>query len=135
MNRTLEDDKIYSFNLSAFISAARSVIFFMQKEFKHIPGFVSWYKGKEESMRSDPDFKFFLEMRNTTIHVSRVTPNKKVTIGIFELANEPTSTSSKTVERFFTSYPEKKLDALCEKYLQNLTMLVDESEKLFHKTG
>ncbi len=33
---------------------------------------------------------------------------------------------------FLKEYPDKNLNELCEKYLQNLTMLVDECEQLFN---
>jgi hypothetical protein len=42
-------------------------------------------------------------------------------------------TSYRIVVRFFKEYPEKDLNELCEEYLQNLTMLVDECERLFNK--
>jgi hypothetical protein len=83
MKLTLEDDKIYSFNLSAFVTAARSVTLIMKVEFAHVTGFDSWYKDKLKSMQSD-DFEFFNQMRRATVHINRVKPNKKVSIGIFE---------------------------------------------------
>jgi hypothetical protein len=73
-------------------------------------------------------------MRVATVHTNPVKPNKKVTIGIFESVEKNTSTSTKTVERFFVQYPKKKLDKHCEKYVRKLTKLVDECEKRFYNT-
>jgi hypothetical protein len=39
MKSTVEDDKVYSFNLSAFVTAARSVTLIMNVEFAHVTGF------------------------------------------------------------------------------------------------
>ena len=38
-NNNIEDDKIFSFNISAFLAAARSVTYFMQYEFNNADGF------------------------------------------------------------------------------------------------
>jgi hypothetical protein len=35
-------------------------------------------------MNADKDFKFFIEMRNATVHVRPVIPNKKVSLSIIE---------------------------------------------------
>ena len=51
----------FKYRLSAFLSAARSVTFYVQKEFKHTPGFEEWYAQKQEEMRADPAMRFFLQ--------------------------------------------------------------------------
>lgn len=48
MKRSLEDDKIFSFNLSAFITAARSVTLLMKGEFSHATGFSTWIESKQD---------------------------------------------------------------------------------------
>ena len=58
MKSTLEDDKVFSFNLSAFVTAARSVTMIMNVEFAHVTGFKSWYENKQEIIQSD-EFDFF----------------------------------------------------------------------------
>jgi hypothetical protein len=83
MKITLEDDKIFSSNLSAFVEVARSVTWIMKVEFAHAIGFESWYEDKQKSMQYD-DFEFFNEIRRAIVHINRVKPNKKVSIGIFE---------------------------------------------------
>jgi hypothetical protein len=84
MKKNIEDDKIFSFTLSAFRTAARSITFFMQKEFSNDTGFNNWYKSKQKLMESDNNFTFFNEMRVATVHISRVMPNKKVSVSIVE---------------------------------------------------
>ena len=132
MRRTLEDDDVFSFNLSAFVTAARSVTLLMQVEFAHVPEFCSWYKNKQKSMLSKGDFSFFNEMRVATVHFNCVKPKIKVTIGIFESAENNMSTSTKAVEPFFKEYPKKNIDKRCEKISRYTNVLVDECEELFH---
>jgi hypothetical protein len=86
MKRNIENVKIFTFNLSAFITAARSVTFFMQAESQNVMGFKEWYAEKQELMKADKDFKFFNEMRNATVHNRHVIPNKKVPLSIIEPA-------------------------------------------------
>jgi hypothetical protein len=81
----------------------------MQVEFAHVPEFCSWYKNKQKSMLSKGDFSFFNEMRVATVHFNCVKPKIKVTIGIFESAENNMSTSTKAVERFFKEYPKRTL--------------------------
>jgi hypothetical protein len=83
-SNNIEDDKIFSFNISAFLAAARSVTHFMQCEFSNAYGFHNWYEYKQNQMRSYNDFKFFNEMRIVTIHQKRVMPNKKISENILE---------------------------------------------------
>jgi hypothetical protein len=61
----------FKYNLSAFLSAIRSVTFFLQKECGHLPGFKEWYSEKQESMKKDPCMTFFNEKRISEIHIQR----------------------------------------------------------------
>jgi hypothetical protein len=53
MKQTANDWKLFKFNLSAFLSAARSITLVMQKEYAHAEDFKNWYKPKQEEMRKD----------------------------------------------------------------------------------
>ncbi len=78
MRNYVEDPEKFAFNLSAFLSAARSVTFIMQSEFKSSPEFSGWYKEKQKEMNSDENFKFFNNLRVATIHQKPVVPHKKL---------------------------------------------------------
>lgn len=54
----------FQFELNAFLSASRSVTFFLQKAFAHVLGFEEWYVGQQEKMKADAAMRFFLELRN-----------------------------------------------------------------------
>jgi hypothetical protein len=80
----IEDDRIFSFNLSAFVTAARSVTLLMKKEFCHTAEFEDWYVNKQRLIESDNDFKFFNQLRVATVHTSTLRPNKKISMRIVE---------------------------------------------------
>jgi hypothetical protein len=84
MKKNIEDDKLFGFNLSAFLTASRSITFFIQNEFSSKTGFKNWYENKQKLMGSDCSFKFFNEMRAATVHTKRVMPNKRVSDTISE---------------------------------------------------
>jgi hypothetical protein len=53
--------------LTAFLSASRSITFALQG-YKEIEGFTEWYDTKQEILKTDPIAKYFVEMRNESIH-------------------------------------------------------------------
>ena len=83
MKRNMENDKPFIFNLSAFVTSARSVSFFMQKQYGGHK-FSEWYKKKQKLFDSDNDFKFFNELRVATVHTKALLPNKRVSVSIME---------------------------------------------------
>jgi len=68
MKENIEDRQKFRYNLSAFVSAARSVTFVLQKEFSKNPKFDTWYCEKQMQMRRDKLFKFFKDKRDYVIH-------------------------------------------------------------------
>ena len=70
-NQMLENYKEpekFEFNLQAFLSAARSVTFVMQKEYSKHPDFGKWYESKQKEMHTDEMLRFFNEKRTVSIH-------------------------------------------------------------------
>ena len=47
MKQMCEDDKLFAYKLSAFLSAARTITWYMQKQYKHRDGFAQWYCQKQ----------------------------------------------------------------------------------------
>ena len=60
------------FELNAFLSAARSVTFLLQKELPGVDGFDDWLNQSRNEMGSDPAMKFFKDLRNLSQHEGRV---------------------------------------------------------------
>ena len=51
-------------NLSAFLSASRSVTFTLQAVMRHIPGFDEWYESARVALVNNALARFFVELRN-----------------------------------------------------------------------
>jgi hypothetical protein len=60
---------VFPYYLSAFVSALRSVTYYLQKQYAHDPRFTEWYGKKQEAMKADPALKILHEKRNTALHV------------------------------------------------------------------
>jgi hypothetical protein len=60
------------FELNAFLSAARSVTFLIQKEMSKVPDFSAWWDARRSEMRDDQAMRFFLELRNYSQKEGRV---------------------------------------------------------------
>ncbi|MEP4094586.1 hypothetical protein [Reichenbachiella sp.] len=57
----------FSYYLSAFLSASRSVTLALQ-HFKSIPDFNDWYDTHQSKLKSDPLARFMLKKRNDHVH-------------------------------------------------------------------
>lgn len=60
------------FYLNAFLSAARSVTFLVQKELAHTKDFSAFWSLVQAELREDPAARFFLELRNFSQKAGRV---------------------------------------------------------------
>ena len=59
---------IFPYYLSAFLSALRSVTWYLQKQYAHNEHFATWYSEKQAEMRADPVLKMLAENRTTVVH-------------------------------------------------------------------
>lgn len=81
MRRSMENRKVFIFNLDAFLSTSRSVTFVLQKEFRREPKFRKWYGQKQEEMKKDELMNFFTGMRDFSIHER--SPETQVVTSVF----------------------------------------------------
>ncbi len=58
---------VFPYYLSAFVSALRSVTFYLQKQYAHRPAFGPWYAAKQQEMRADPVLRMLVEKRNMAL--------------------------------------------------------------------
>jgi len=72
MEELKESHQEFKYNLSAFLSAARSVTFVLQKHCKHVEAFEEWYAPVREVMRRDRVLAFFKELRNIALKEGRL---------------------------------------------------------------
>ena len=84
MDATAERPNEFQHNLSALLSAARSVTWYLQSEFTGDPRFESWYEEKRDLLSVDAEAKFFNDARVRTVHVREVTTRKQVNITIHD---------------------------------------------------
>jgi len=160
MKENISDPDAFRYNLSAFLAAARSVTFVLQKEFKK-EGFNEWYDEKVKEMKEDGLMKFMNEKRVVTIHKEPIKPlgRHSVSIGMSvyitesveikhirdgkvieerKISSEPKVDNTKeNIEKkhryFFQDYPsgEKEIIPTCEEYLSKLYQILEEADKLF----
>ena len=60
---------IFPYYLSAFLSALRSVTFYLQKQYAHDERFKGWYSQKQQEMGADPVLKNLNDRRVAVVHV------------------------------------------------------------------
>jgi len=105
----------FSYILSAFSSAARSITFALQSVMSAYPGFSDWYVHHQESLRSNALAKYFVNLRN---HMQKVgkspvlhtgeSRSGRIThasyfIDMDELKNAPNGEVTVLAEEYFTS--------------------------------
>ena len=79
------DRNPFKYNLSAFVSAFRSVTFVMQKEFDRSEGFEEWWHDEtREAIKNDDCFKLMNKSRKVTIHQKPISPRADISLEIRE---------------------------------------------------
>lgn len=71
----------FSFELSAFLTAARSVIQYALEEARSKPGGQAWYDGQ---VGASPVVKYFKDKRDVSVHVTPVIPTRTFHVEIEE---------------------------------------------------
>lgn len=71
MKSNTSNFKVFCYNLSAFLSASRSILYFIRREVKGTEN-QRWY---DDKMRDSEIFRFFTQRRDLTVHEKPVQPN------------------------------------------------------------
>ena len=149
----------FKYNLSAFLSAARSVTFVMQAEFNSATGFTEWYDEKQIQMKDDNLMEFMKEKRNITLKQKTIDPRGHITVHITETVvitehveailthkngtveriehpqpappRLPKSKTETNYQWFFGDIPDKDIITLSQEYIEKLESLVHECEDSF----
>jgi hypothetical protein len=112
MRKSIENRKIFVFNLDAFLSTSRSVTFVLQKEFKDDLKFEKWYSQKQEEMKKDELMQFFITMRDISIHERSPQTHAHISVFITETIGVTASVSvirsNGTKETFEPKSPDAK---------------------------
>ncbi len=149
-------------NLSAFLSASRSVLQYAYAEAEKTRSGLQWY---ESTVSKEPILKFFRDKRNINIHKQPISPSAKTTIGIHETLSisdsisvvirdkdgnikdeyhsKPSQTpkmkppeTTKTVTYYFSDWKgNEDVITLCKKYLGKLEKLVNDGIRQRYISG
>jgi hypothetical protein len=65
----------FKYNLRAFLSSTRGILFMLRKGYSRMPGFRKWIREVE----ADPHLRFLRDLRDADIHRSPVTPGYTIT--------------------------------------------------------
>ncbi len=76
MAKEVNNRKAFTYNLSAFLSATRSILQYAEKEAQNKTGGKQWYKGQ---MAASPVLSFFTDKRNMNIHSTPMEPLQHTT--------------------------------------------------------
>ena len=81
MNSLINDRAAFNFNLSAFLSAARSALQYAHKEAKDKTGGQAWY---DAQVAAFPLVRFLKDKRNISIHTEPVEPQATISASFTE---------------------------------------------------
>lgn len=147
--QVFKDDNTFAYNLSAFLSAARSITWYMQKQYKHRQNFDEWHRQKQIKMSADPELHYLKKARNEDVKTEAIltgaTRERSITADVrlveagtplTEQANEaepkpPIQSRPKTVRRFFPKFGQVDVIKFCENQLTKLVKMVEECENRF----
>lgn len=145
---------VFAYNLSAFLSAARSITWVMRHEYVSVSGWEEWFKSQEVSETHQALLKVFNDLRIRTNKVEPLElghsirfvdeqgakekdprmPRLKVTIRTAD-DEERLMLSGEVAEFLWTldDFDGEDLLQPCKKYLELLRVLVENCEQRFNK--
>ena len=113
----------FAYELNAFLSAARSVTFLLQKEMRDVPGFDDWWASQVTEMRDDLEMEFFKEARNFSQKEGRIS-----IAGTWGLVSGGGDSISYRFAQYGTSLPKQLVDRdvveCCREHLGKLANIV-----------
>lgn len=98
----------FAFELSAFLSAARSVLQYALEEAKTRSGGQAWY---DAQVKSAPEIKYFKDKRDLSIHVQPVEPNRHINVSETASVSFHESLSIKLIDLHGNVVEERNVDS------------------------
>ncbi|CAG1770697.1 hypothetical protein [Geobacter sp.] len=144
-----QEDEVFSYFLSAFLSAARSITFYMQKQYGKVSGFPEWYCIEQIKMVADAELKYLNEARVEDVHRKPVHTGatRASSCGIDAIllkegeecplstetvvSQDTTESQNVTLRRYFADRDYIETIEFCSSQLSKLTTLVAECESRF----
>ena len=149
MEQSLQDEKIFSYNLSAFLQATRNITYIMQKQYANTGGFAVWYCKIRTEMIGDKDLKYLKDARVDTVHKKIVPTEVEAgarmanTLSLVKVGEEPprvdkpnlkkpSASNSPIILRYlFMDHNSESVIEFCDKQLKKLEKIVEECENSF----
>jgi hypothetical protein len=142
-------DDTFAFYLSAFLSASRSVTFYMQKQYGKLEGFPEWYCAEQTRMRADNDLKYLNEARIEDVHRKPIHTGAARSVSVRldailgkeggERIDEPNpvvtnkydASEPSTLMRYFAGRKQIEIIEFCSTQFSKIVELVAKCEALF----
>jgi hypothetical protein len=150
----------FKYNLSAFLSAFRSITLIMQKEFNKCPGFAHWYSTQRNKLKADKKMNSLNTKRVMTIHLQTIQQRAQINVNITDrislisnvstvLIHEdgseelsgslaatlpPTPAETKSTVQwlwYFEDIPDIDIVTLCQDCMNKLKPIVSECKQRF----
>jgi hypothetical protein len=120
----------FLFNLSAFLSSAKSTIYFLENEVKKSKKQRTkewWYCEEKCKIYMDDDLSIILKIRNQDVHKKRIVEKIRKNVTVYlPVAGSSGETTADDIW-FFKERQDKPLLELCENFLKTMREI---SEKL-----
>ena len=135
----LQGEAAFRFAFSAFLGATRTVLYYLQEEGADLSGFTRWYVSARERLLKDSVGAFFTDRREfrlvfaeavsmTALAPPASTQHQIQPIPRSLLPNVHAELGPSKVS--FFDKPGYPASELCARYLENLTSLVDQAQRL-----
>ena len=155
-----ENENSFTYNLSAFLAAFRSVTFVMQEEFHRSQGFCDWYENQRNLMKADTRMGLLDKKRvmtinqepvratkDTNVHITVTVPNPTFSIVVTDpegtvkqkytsaLQDSSNNRILVTHRWFFQEIPDTDILTICNECPKMLSAMVSECEEKFSPAG
>ena len=151
MEEAFDDNDVFYYNLSPFLTAAQGIIDYMKNQYEHQDGFNDWFCQKWKEIREDDELIYLKKARNTDVHEEpmQTVATREVSFTINgviadvdgtipdaqpkQVESTPSEKGSPRLVRRFFPAPFGDVDVIpfCKKQWCKLKKLVDECEQCF----
>jgi hypothetical protein len=119
----------FSFELSAFLTAARSALQYALEEARLKPGGQAWY---ESQVKAAEAVKFFKEKRDVSVHAEPVIPKKVINIKMEEHLGIGDFYSIEIINPDGTVVPDAPQETTTQQYTSGITRASSSASVTYH---
>ena len=119
----------FSFELSAFLTAARSALQYALEEARLKSGGQAWY---EDQVKAAKALKFFKEKRDVSVHAEPIIPKKFLNIQMEEKLGIGDFYSIEIINPDGTVVPDAPLETTTQQYTPEITRAASSASVTYH---